>query len=199
MALLLGGQILGGVLGNTKKARTGTQSGSSSNTSTSKRVLDPTQQLMQQILGQSVVNRLKDPSAGLDPIKRSAQSQVNSAFRRAPATINAKYGRGVGDSGKRGTALAQVESERLGSMADLESQFAQMVLGERARGESIAQTMLAMPSETTTTSSGESSGTYTQPGSAAAAGIMEGVAGAASGLQDLSTIWLLNKMLSGGL
>jgi hypothetical protein len=199
MALLLGGQILGGALGNTAKARTGTQSGSSSQTSTSKRVLDPTQQLMQQILGQSVASRMTDPSAGLGPLKRTAQNNVNAAFRRAPATINAKYGRGVGDSGKRGTALAQVEGERLGAMAGLEGQFAQMVLGERARGESIAQMMLALPSETTSTSSGSSSGSYTQPGSAAAAGIMEGVAGAQSGLQDLSTMWLLNKMLAGGL
>lgn len=198
MALLLGGQIAGGALNNTQKARTGTQQNQFSHTHETERMLSPMQRAMQGMLERSATMRMEDPERFLKPQKKAAMGKVNAAFDRLPDTINKKFGTGVGASGKRGTALRGVEMARLGAQAQLEGQFAEMVNSERSRGESIAQFLTAMNEGQRTTIGGSNSGSYTQPGSAAGAGLMEGVAGASSGLQDLSSMWLLTKMLGGG-
>lgn len=150
IAAMAGMGALSGALSNRKSARTSTQSqtqdwDATDTQSGSRRRRLFNEQLDQlQPLGEMATQQMTNPMAFLQPLKESAQQSVVNNFAAAPEVLRAKFGRGQGASGKFGGAARASELARLGQLAGVDSDFAQMVLQERQRGAQLGTQLLSL-------------------------------------------------------
>lgn len=195
-AVMAGGSVASGILGNRKSART-TESASktaSSSVNRSRRVLRPEQEgLVGPVSGYA--NRLlTDPAAGLEPIRAGMRNTVNSSFSGVDAGLRDKMlASGGSASGKYGKAVLGADLARRGALAGVDTDVAQMILQQQNQGASLAERLLSVPfeQEVSGSNTGTMAGTGTLPGSMLAGGMN-------SGLDAITTLFMLDKMLKGG-
>ena len=178
---LMGGSALGGLL--TNRGRTSTSTSTSTSTPTFSPEFSP---LIGQLTG-GVLDQMRNPAAGMEPIRLATRDRVNRTYGAAPEAIAAKTMTGGGRSGKFGRGIAMSEAGRLGSLADVEAKFAELVLQRQASGQDLATRLLALGRGQTT----EGTGTQTNPGD-----MLGGAVG--GGLETASYLMALNQMLKGG-
>jgi hypothetical protein len=177
-ALLISGLLSGGAgvasaVANRKKTST---------TDTTPK-LDPSLQPLQDDLLSRVRTRL-GTGVDLSAVKSPAIEAVNRRYRNLAPSIAAKFsGRGYGSSGVLQNALAAGEQNRIGDLNDLEGKFAGFQIDENARTEDLATRLLAAGRGSSTVATG--------PGNAAGAGI-------SSGLETLTTLMTLQRMMGSG-
>lgn len=171
--LLAGGSAAASALSN----RGGKQ------TSTTRQILSPQQQEIEDLLVGKFKARLADPAAGTEPLRVSGIDRINRRFASLPDRLTEQFSqRGYGASGSLGGALKGVEFARQGAIGDLESELLEFILGREDQTLSLAERFLN-PRQTETVS--------TYPGNKLAGGI-------GSGVSSLSTLLLLNKLLKPG-
>jgi hypothetical protein len=171
--LMSGGAGIAGGLLNRKKTST------ASTTPT----LDPSLQPLQDDLIGRIRQRLEG-GTDLSPIKAPAIEAINRRYRNLPSAIGADFAsRGYGSSGVMQQAIAATHANRLGDLNDLEGKFAGFQIDQDNQAQDLAARLLA---------SGRGSSTVqTQPGNVAGAGI-------SSGLETLTTLLTLGRMMNGG-
>jgi hypothetical protein len=148
------------------------------------------QALMDELLGQARQS-INNPMAGLQPIKNAAVDNVNRNYAGVPRRLASQFAaRGYGSSGSFGNSLYDTEFARGGDLSKLEGLFADRAIDERNKGLTFGEQLLNFGKGETTTSSG----TGTQPGNMAGAGL----SAAGSSLGNLSALLVLQKMLKGG-
>ena len=185
-ALISGGASIAGALINRGSRGTSTQNIDQ----TTMPILPPNLQVVfNNMLGASQSRITNAPQTVL-PFKLAAKDRVNRMYAGAPQALRNKYHSGQGGtSGKYGMAAFQTEMGRYGSLADLESQFAEMALSEQDKGYDMMDRLLRMSMGSTT--KGTTAGTQTQSGN-----VLGGAVG--GGLESLTTLWMLNNLLKGG-
>ena len=149
------------------------------------------------ILSSVAKDRIQNPGARLAPIREAMRSGVNQNFAGADAALKAKLGRGDGRSGVMGKGQREMETSRAQALTGVDSQIAQMVLQEQDAGVGMMERLLSQIFGSTTSESGQNTGTttgqYTQP--------MQQTnpwgAGVGGGLDTLMTLMTLNKMMQG--
>jgi hypothetical protein len=178
----IAGSVAGGVLNNTKGARTGENSA----TSTTNRTLSPELQPVQDELIQNLIARFQDPTKGTGDIRLAGRDSINRSFKGAEQGIADKFlsFQGGGKSGKFGNAAAQIEGARAGSLGAFEGDIAKLILERDDQNLNIAQRLLALGGGSETTQSG----TFTNPGSAVGAGF-------SGGAETATALYALNKLL----
>ena len=178
-----GSSIAGSVLSGKPKTSTST------NTSTP--TLSPELQgLQDKLLGYSG-DLMDNPSAGLQPLKTAATDNINRGYGTViPQLMRRMSTLGYGSSGKTGNLMFQTDIARQGDLSNLESQFAQMILNQQNQGANLGMNLLNSGRGISSTS------TLTGPNTMAANGFMS----AGNGLENLSTLLILSKILgqSGG-
>jgi len=172
-ALFSGGAgIAGGLLGKKKTATTDTSP-----------KLDPSLQPLQNDLLASITHRLKN-GTDLSAVKSPAFEAVNRRFRNMPSAITADFaGRGYGSSGVLQSEIARSHGERIGALNDMEGKFAGFQIDQDNQAQDMASRLLA--------SGRGSSTTQTQSGNPVGSGI-------SSGLETLTTLLTLGRMMKGG-
>lgn len=166
---------VGGALANRKKTAT------TSSTPT----LDPAYSGLQSDLLAKLRARIADPSAGTEPLKTAALTNLNKKYAGASDALNTRLaarGFGPGD-GRAGRSQMNLELDRFGEQGALETDFAKMILDRDDSTMGLAERLLSLGRGTTTTSTGT--------GNAVAGGID-------SGVSTLTTLLSLNKLLKGG-
>jgi hypothetical protein len=181
MGAMAAGSAISGALNN--RSRTTKTRSQSTTTPTFSPEFSP---LIGQLSG-SVMDQMRNPAAGMEPIRLATRDRINRTFGAAPDAIAAKTMTGGGRSGKFGRGIAMSEAGRLGSLADAEAQFAQLVLQRQASGQDLATRLLALGKGQTTQGTGE----QTTPGN-----MLGGAVG--GGLETASYLFALNNMLKGG-
>lgn len=138
----------GGALSNRKSSRTATnefsQTGTSSGSSSNRRVLTPEQQQAMQLVSGANMQSLLNPAAAVDPMRMAARSQVNANYAGVEDVINAKYGTSGAKTGKRGTAGRAAELARLGQLSGVDRDSAEWALTERQRALQSLMQLLGM-------------------------------------------------------
>lgn len=121
--------------------------------------LDPMFQPLQTAAMDQILKRLRQPGAGLQPMKTAAIDGVNKTYSAVPQRLTEQFAsRGFNNSGLLGKSMAGAEYSRAGDIAGLEPQFAQMELDQESQAMAQLQQILAMFRGSTT------KGTGTQPG-----------------------------------
>lgn len=172
LPLIMGiGGAVTGALGNTKSARTGTQSGNRS--STTRPSFSPVQTELQGTIGKTL-NDYLTTGPDLTPLETSGTDAINKSYKAIGDRLKQSLAsRGFGNSGASGEADLATELGRAGSIGNLESHLKgtalQQMLQALGLGNSFA---FAAPTYSTNESS---SGDYTQPGSAAAGALGGGL------------------------
>jgi hypothetical protein len=170
---------LGGYLGNTKGARTGTYGSTTSGTSnvTTNRNLLPWQSSLADPLSGFASKMMTDPTSFLAPYRTQARSQVNANYAQVPQMLRDRLLSAGGASGKFGTATRQMEIGRLGGLDNVDNTFSSMIPGVQMGGAGLAEQLLNMNmgSSTSGNTTGTTAGTYTTPGSAGAGAIQGGM------------------------
>lgn len=176
-ALISGGAgVAGGLLGK-KKTTTST-----TNTAPT---LDPSMQPLQNDLLASLQQRLKN-GTDLSGVKSPAIEAINRRFRNLPSAITADFaGRGYGSSGVLQSEIAKSHGERIGALNDMEGKFAGLQIDQDNQAQDMTMRFLASGRGSNSTQTGE------QSGNALGAGI-------SSGLETLTTLMTLQRMLGGG-
>ena len=132
---------------------------------------------------------LTDPAAGTQGINLQGTDAINNQYAQMPDQVSQQLAaRGFGKSGKLGTAMYNVAGARATAQAGFQGQMAQLISNRQMQGASIADQLLQANRGTTTDS------TTTGPDTSAANGLMS----AGNGLSNLSTLMMLQKVLSGG-
>lgn len=185
--------LLGSVLSG--KPKQTTQTSSYNNSSTSTPTFTPEgQKIQQQLLGYSD-QLLRDPSAGTSQIRQAGLNTINNNYDQLPGQISQQLAsRGFGKSGQLGQGLYSVANDRLNTLSNYQAQMNKFILDRQSQGAALGQDLLSANRGTTSTQSGSSTGTGTQPGSMAANGLLS----AGNGLSNLSTLLMLQKVLGGG-
>lgn len=190
LPISMGVSALGGLLGNTNGARTGSQSQQYSGTRTTTPVGDPRFTELQDKVIQMYMDRLGQPTS-LAGYEGQGMGNINSTYDLGKQSLlNSLTARGLSTSGVAGSGLASLEQGRLGQVANFQNSLP--LVERQMRNEDLSgamQTLALQPYGQTSTESGTSSGTYTQPGSMAG--------GAFSGLGNLLA-FMLGKGLIGG-
>lgn len=186
----VGLSALGGALDNRESARTGKQSGSFNNTSTSTPVELPEWSPFSNLLRDSITKRLSTP-VPMEGYKAQGLSNINNASGLIQQSIKNKLvGSGLAGSPIEGNAAIQGELAR-GSQAV--NFLNEAPLQERAMQNQDLQLAMQLfgqrPTGKTLTSTGKSEGTYTQPGS-----MLGGAFGDAASMLG----WLAGQGLLGG-
>lgn len=194
-AAQIGGSVLGGILGNRESARTQKTDQTTSNASTTRtrRVLRPEQEPMLGALATRASDLLTNPTAVLDPIRSARRNAVNQDYAGIEDTLaDRMLSHGGRNSGKFGRAVRETNVARVGALADVDSDMARLVLEQQDRGSSLMERLLGMTfdNEIGTSSTGSMSGTNVLPGSMMAGGVN-------SGLETLSALQMINKLLQG--
>ena len=185
-ALISGGASVAGALINRGSQSTSTQNIDQTSMPTLPANL---QGIFNNLMG-SAQSRVTNAAQTVQPFKLAAKDRVNRQYAGAPQALQDKYHSGQGGtSGKYGMAALQTEMGRYGSLADLESQFAEMALGEQDKGYDVMDRLLRSMMGSTT--KGTTTGTQTQSGN-----VLGGAVG--GGLESLTTLWMLNNLLKGG-
>jgi len=200
---LTAGNAVGGALSGRRGARTSSynrsssQSSSTSGVTTRRRTLRPEQEEALGLLSSRIRQMLTTPEAGLKPLRLAQRTGVNRTFAAAPTALAARFLRSGQPSGKFGRAARETELARLGSLANVDTAFAGLSLEREDSALNLAERLLSQDFESTIgtsstgTVSGTASGTGVAPGSA--------LGGAVSGgLEALSTLMMINRILQGG-
>lgn len=213
----LGSSIAGSFLSGTPKTSTNTTTNSSqsnsgstaSNNSTAS--VSPTfspelQQLMTKLLGYSQ-GLTQDPTAALQPIRNSGLDSINRTYAAVPQAVTQQLAnRGYGNSGSLGNSLYKVGLARAGAASDLEGQLATKGIDQQNFGAQLGTQLLNAGKGTTSTSSndvsgynwGSSAGTGTGTGTTPNTSLSNALLSGGNGLNNLSTLLMLQKVLSGG-
>lgn len=156
--------------------------GSRPKTTTSTPIYTTDQQSMQHNLSDWISSRMNNPGAVFDPMKAAAMDSVNKNYQSLGARLQSQFsGRGFGRSGTLLTNRIGQEVARAGDLGGLESKFSGMQLDYENQLADMAQRFgFASPGTSTT-----------QPGNMAGGGF-------GAGAQTLTSLWTLNKLLSGG-
>jgi hypothetical protein len=146
----------------------------------------PEQQQINSLVSSRLQARLADPSAGTEPIKTGALTDINRRYADAGDTLASRmaakgYGT-AGADGRAGRMNLNLELSRFRDQGDLETKMAQYIMQRDDNTLGLAQRFgQASGSTTTGTQSGNVLG------------------GAASGgMSTLSTMLMLDKLLKGG-
>ena len=132
-------------------------------------------------------NLMRDPSAGLQPMKTASQDAINRRYNAMPGQVSRMMAtRGYGSSGSMGNTMYQTAMGRSGEMSDLESRISQMILAQKNTGANLSQQLLQMSRGSTSTG--------TTPSTALSDGFMS----AGNGLNNIATMLTLSKLLKGG-
>lgn len=159
--------------------------GSRKKTTTTTPTLSPELQAMMDKNSSFLSGVRDDPGGGLEPIKRAAMDSVNRNYAKLPLIATAKMAqRGFGASGKIGDAVFDTEGARLSDLSGINSKFAEMTSNRQMTAAQILQQMI-------NASRGQS---QTAPGNVAGNGLTT----ASNGLENLSLLSTLAKMLSNG-
>jgi hypothetical protein len=119
----------------------------------------------------------------LSAVKSPAMEAVNRRYRNLPAAITSDFaGRGYGSSGVLQSAIAGSHASRIGDLNDLEGKFAGMQIDQDNQAQDLAARLLASGRGSTTT--------QTQSGNPVGAGV-------SSGLETLTTLLTLGRMMGG--
>jgi hypothetical protein len=171
------GSLIAGALGGKSKT--------TNTTSTSTPTYTAQQTSLQNTLGASIQDKLNNP-ANLDPLKTNAIEGVNRSYAGLQDRLQSSLAaRGFGSSGKVVTGAKNLEIARAGDIGGLESKFAGLQLDQENHMFDLASRFaFANPGSTT-------NGTQTTPGNMLGAGI-------GSGVESISSLFFLNKLLKGG-
>lgn len=200
--------LMGGLFGkksantaNSSFSNTTKQSSTGSSSSKVKRDLLAEQEGMLGPLFQAAYGKMTNPGQYLDPIRSGLRESVNTKYGNADELLRKRLMRSGGaQSGKMGTATRQMEMARFGELGGVESDMAKMILEQQEQGLSLGERLLGMnfgqsvdgttSQDSTSTQSGTGQQQY--PTAGGAAGALGG------GLDALTTILALNKILQGG-
>lgn len=145
--------------------------------------LDPSLQPLQD----DILGRLRQRLEGgtdLSGVKSPAIEAVNRRFRNLPSAITADFaGRGYGSSGVLQSEIARSHGDRIGALNDLEGKFAGFQIDQDNQAMDLATRLLASGRGSTTTATGG--------GTAVGSGI-------SSGLETLTTLLTLQRLMGGG-
>lgn len=173
----LGSSVLGSIIGSKPKTTTQT---------TTPTFSPELQQLMSQLQNYST-SAIQGPDAGLKPMKTAATDSINRNYAKAPMRLASNFAsRGYGSSGSFGDSMFNTEMSREGDLSDLEGKFAGMALDQKNKGASLGEQLLQMGRGSTTTGTG--------PNMATGNGLMS----AGNGLENISTMLMMSKLLKGG-
>jgi hypothetical protein len=143
---------------------------------------NPTLQPLESDLVSQITSQMKDPNAGIEPIRTGLLSDVNSRYAQLPKTVTTQLAqRGYAKSGALGANLEGVDLARMKDLGDVDTQMAQLGLSQQNTAEDLASRFLQGNQTKTTTGSGD---------------VAAGALGAGS--QTLTTLLLLNKLMGGG-
>jgi hypothetical protein len=162
------------------------------------RILLPEQQDAIAQFSPFVKQLMSDPSAGLEPMRRTAMGRVNNNFVGAPQLVRNKFSTGGGNrSGRTGRAGIDLEMGRLGQLAGVNSQYDQMASDRQMQGASLIQQFLGQNFGTSTsaTSTSHQIGTGTNVESQPGGMFGQGLGGA---LGTLAALMSLSYMRGGG-
>lgn len=178
MLISSGVSALGGVLANRKsKAKS---------TSTSTPTLSPELQPLQRDLISQISERMKNPGAGLEPVRLGLMEGVNRRYQNLPGKITTQLAqRGMAKSGQLGANLKGVELSRMFDLGDIDTKIAELTQSRGDAATDLASRFLSASAGRTTT--GES----TQPGN-----MLGGAVGAGS--ETLSMLMMMDKLMKGG-
>lgn len=178
-AAAIGGvsSILGGLLAGRPKT----------STSTTTPTWTPAMQTLQGQLANYSSGLMTDPSAGVAPMRTTAEDDLNRRYAAMPGQISQQMAaRGYGSSGSFGNTMYQSGYQRSGQMSDLDSQFAQMILNQKNKGADLSSQLLNMTRGSTSTG--------TTPDTSMPDAFMS----AGNGLSNISTLFALSKLMKGG-
>lgn len=144
------------------------------------------QSLVDQLLKYSG-DTVSDPSAGLGPLKTASMESINRSYGNLPQIIS-KYmaQRGYGSSGEFGNSLYQTQLGRLGSLADFQGQFANLVSNRQQNAASLGDRLLSTVTGRTSTS--------TTPDTSLSNGLLS----AGNAFNNIGLLAMMQKMLGGG-
>jgi hypothetical protein len=152
---------------------------------TTQPIYTPEQTRLQSSLTRRIEERLANPEgtrARLAPMKVSAIGSLNKAYKGATQRLEERLAsRGYARSGKLPATMRQFEIARAGDIGGIEGRFAGFELDEEARLIDQAQRLAYSGPGTMTTGSGNAAG-----------------AGLSSGVETLTTLFMLNQMMNGG-
>lgn len=149
------------------------------------------QELMRQLMAYGQQS-MQNPMQAMAPIRNAGMQAINATYAQVPNQLSSQMARrGYGSSGTMGNAMLSSNLARANAVSGLEGQLATQGIQQQQYGAGVGQNILNMMRGTTTSStgttsmSGTSSGTQTQPGPSLFSQILGGaatVAGAAAGL-----------------
>lgn len=136
----------------------------------------------------------------VSPLRTQARNRVNQTFSGVDSALRDKFlSSGGGASGKFGRAATQTELARRGALVNSDADFDRMILELQDRGAGLSERLLGMnfgeefsgSSSNATANSSSSSGFGVAPGSALGSAL-------GGGLDAVSTLYLIDRMLKGG-
>lgn len=149
------------------------------------------QELMRQLMAYGQQS-MQNPMQAMAPIRNAGMQAINATYAQVPNQLSSQMARrGYGSSGTMGNAVLSSNLARANAVSGLEGQLATQGLQQQQFGAGMGENILNMmrgstsSSTGTTSMSGTSSGTQTQPGPSLFSQILGGaatVAGAAAGL-----------------
>jgi hypothetical protein len=131
-----------------------------------------------------MMKRLNDPTAGIEPLKLNAMDQVNAGYAGLPAKVGTQLAqRGFANSGQMGASLKGLELARGRDLSNVGASYDQMGLNQENTTMSLINSILSQGRGSSTTATGSGN-----------------VAGGAvgSGVETLTTMLLLDKLMKGG-
>ena len=180
----LGGLL--GIAGNTKAARTGMQTSTSTDTTngTQTHSYSPTQMALQGTTAGALSN-LITRGPDLTPAMTTGTEAINNTYKGIGDSLSQSLAaRGFGNSGASGTAALQTGIARGAAVGNLQAQLEAAAQAQRLQALQTATGFgFANPNTTTTgTDTRTTNGTYTNPGSATAGGLSGLFTGALGGV-----------------
>lgn len=168
------------------------QTGTSSQQQSTETTLSPEmQELMRQLMAYGQQS-MQNPMQAMAPIRNAGMQGINATYAQVPNQLSSQMARrGYGSSGTMGNAMLSSNLARANAMSGLEGQLATQGIQQQQYGASLGENILNAMRGTTTSStgttsmSGTSSGTQTQPGPSLFSQILGGaatVAGAMTGM-----------------
>ena len=148
--------------------------------SRTKKVLTPGQQQAEGLLTQQMLQKVNNPTEGLEPFRTAGYAGVNRNFAGAmPRLEQTLSSRGFARGGQMSGGARQIELGRINALSGVDSEMATRAIGERDKGLSIATDLLSQVNEQ------ETEGNMTTPGNMLSGAVNNGVS-TFSMLQTLS-------------
>jgi len=167
---LTAGSALAGGLANRKS------------TSTTMPTLDPAYLGLRGDLIKRITDLMGDPAKGTEALRLGLMEGVNRRYQTMPGKLTTQLAkRGFAKSGQLGQGFKGLELARSGEIGDIDTKIADLILGRETQSYDLASRLLASGRGQTTTQSGN---------------VFGGAIG--GGLETLSTLTTLEKLLAGG-